>query len=427
VLQANRLVTLPGGTQQTASTSATVSGLQRIGHGAHARTILNLNLGPVHLDILGVVVDLQPVTIKVQAIPGRGQILGNLLSSPGLHGQRLINTLAGELNTLINAGDRLANLLTPSIPLGSGATLNTQQLSQDLTSAGVTAGTGACPILSLDTGPIDLNLLGLDVSIPTGIHLKVTAIPSGQTVNGDSGGLLGSLLCQLANALNNPSQVAGFLSAADLSNILNGLANPLQSPAASTAPLSAGLSRGLLNQARANAASALAPTNILSLTLGPINLNLLGLQVTTSPICLKVSAQRGPGNLLGNLLGGVLGQPGISLRGFLNALGNAFTGLGGLQGNLGGSGTTGLLGDPALLQSLINELVANLSSTTNPTTSCPILHLSLGPLHLNLLGLVVDLNNCANPPGPVTVDITAIPGPGNLLGNLLCDLAGLAM
>jgi hypothetical protein len=249
-LKANLLVTLPGGTQQTASTSATISGLQRIGHGAHARTILNLTLGPVHLDILGVVVDLQPVTIKVQAIPGRGQLLGNLLSNRSLHGQRLINTLASELNTLISAGDRLANLLTPSIPLGSGATLNTQQLSQDLTSAGVTAGTGACPILTLDTGPIDLNLLGLDVSIPTGIHLKVTAIPSGQTVNGDSGGLLGSLLCQLANALNNPSQVAGFLTAADLSNILNGLANPLQSPAASTGPLAlTGVSRGLLNTA----------------------------------------------------------------------------------------------------------------------------------------------------------------------------------
>jgi hypothetical protein len=51
---------------------------------------------------------------------------------------------------------------------------------------------------------------------------------------------------------------------------------------------------------------------------------------------------------------------------------------------------------------------------------CPILHLSLGPVNLNLLGLQVDLDNCAN--GPVTVDITAVQGPGNLLGNLLCSL-----
>jgi hypothetical protein len=49
---------------------------------------------------------------------------------------------------------------------------------------------------------------------------------------------------------------------------------------------------------------------------------------------------------------------------------------------------------------------------------CPILHLELGPLDLNLLGLRVQLNQ-------VVLDITAIPGPGNLLGNLLCAIAGL--
>jgi hypothetical protein len=50
--------------------------------------------------------------------------------------------------------------------------------------------------------------------------------------------------------------------------------------------------------------------------------------------------------------------------------------------------------------------------------SCPILDLTLGPLHLNLLGLVVDLNQ-------VHLTITAQPGPGNLLGNLLCSVANL--
>ena len=50
--------------------------------------------------------------------------------------------------------------------------------------------------------------------------------------------------------------------------------------------------------------------------------------------------------------------------------------------------------------------------------TCPILHLELGPLDLNLLGLRVQLNQ-------VVLDITAIPGAGNLLGNLLCAIAGL--
>jgi hypothetical protein len=55
---------------------------------------------------------------------------------------------------------------------------------------------------------------------------------------------------------------------------------------------------------------------------------------------------------------------------------------------------------------------------TSLTASCPILTLTLGPLHLNLLGLVVDLNQ-------VVLNITAESGPGNLLGNLLCAVAGL--
>lgn len=50
--------------------------------------------------------------------------------------------------------------------------------------------------------------------------------------------------------------------------------------------------------------------------------------------------------------------------------------------------------------------------------SCQILHLDLGPLDLNLLGLNVHLNE-------VVLDITAVPGAGNLLGNLLCGVANL--
>jgi hypothetical protein len=49
---------------------------------------------------------------------------------------------------------------------------------------------------------------------------------------------------------------------------------------------------------------------------------------------------------------------------------------------------------------------------------CNILNLTLGPLNLNLLGLVVTLNQ-------VHLVITAVPGAGNLLGNLLCEVTNL--
>jgi hypothetical protein len=50
--------------------------------------------------------------------------------------------------------------------------------------------------------------------------------------------------------------------------------------------------------------------------------------------------------------------------------------------------------------------------------SCQILDLVLGPLDLDLLGLQVHLDQ-------VHLNITAQSGPGNLLGNLLCAVAGL--
>jgi hypothetical protein len=50
--------------------------------------------------------------------------------------------------------------------------------------------------------------------------------------------------------------------------------------------------------------------------------------------------------------------------------------------------------------------------------ACDILHLTLGPLDLDLLGLKVHLDR-------VVLDITAQPGPGNLLGNLLCAITGI--
>ena len=68
---------------------------------------------------------------------------------------------------------------------------------------------------------------------------------------------------------------------------------------------------------------------------------------------------------------------------------------------------------------------ADLGSVTQAFTaplqvsaSCQILNLVLGPLHLDLLGLVVDLNQ-------VVLTITAVQGAGNLLGNLLCAVANL--
>ena len=155
------------------------------------------------------------------------------------------------------------------------------------------------------------------------------------------------------------------------------------------------------------------PCAILDLRLGPIHLNLFGLDVQTSPICLV---------LTGFPNGGLLGQ---LLCGLANALNNGIP-LVDFLGNLPPNQLNMLLGG---ITDILNGALSNLYNATLTSIqqvglhhTCAILHLELGPLNLTLLGLNVVLDNCAN--GPVTVDITAITGRGNLLGNLLCELLG---
>ena len=86
---------------------------------------------------------------------------------------------------------------------------------------------------------------------------------------------------------------------------------------------------------------------------------------------------------------------------------------------------TGKLGSRTVPSRTV-DLPASVASGSTTTTgmkvhaaaTCPVLHLDLGPLNLNLLGLRVHLNQ-------VVLDINAVSGPGNLLGNLLCSVANL--
>ncbi len=81
------------------------------------------------------------------------------------------------------------------------------------------------------------------------------------------------------------------------------------------------------------------------------------------------------------------------------------------------TGVTSTLVTPVAMPVNTNGATAAAAAAA-ATASCEILNLNLGPLDLNLLGLAVHLD-------PVVLDITAVPGAGNLLGNLLCAIAGL--
>jgi hypothetical protein len=168
---------------------------------------------------------------------------------------------------------------------------------------------------------------------------------------------------------------------------------------------------------------------ILDLELGPINLNLLGLVLETSPICLTITAFEG-GGLLGDLLCSIanLLNQGVPLSDILDTL--STTGLvssGAVSPAVAGVTVHTLTDLLSGLTNLFNAALPNLNNAILTAIApgkgrnvCGILSLELGPLTLELLGLVVELDDCNN--GPVTVDITAVTGRNNLLGNLLCDL-----
>ena len=147
---------------------------------------------------------------------------------------------------------------------------------------------------------------------------------------------------------------------------------------------------------------------ILDLALAPINLDVLGLVIETSPICLKITAYDG-GGLLGDLLCSISDSLalGLSLEDILGdlpaiQLGQLLTGLEDLLN--------------AALGNLLDAVIENIQELRGRT--CAILDLALGPVDLTLLGLNVHLDDCDD--GPVTVEITA--RRGALLGNLLCGL-----
>jgi hypothetical protein len=64
------------------------------------------------------------------------------------------------------------------------------------------------------------------------------------------------------------------------------------------------------------------------------------------------------------------------------------------------------------------QSAADARTSTRAASACDILNLVLGPLDLNVLGLEIHLQR-------VVLDIVAVAGAGQLLGNLLCAVAGL--
>ena len=139
--------------------------------------------------------------------------------------------------------------------------------------------------------------------------------------------------------------------------------------------------------------------DVITLRLAPLTLELLGVQVKTSHISLDVFARKG--RVLGDLFC-ALARAKVTFPRVARALNSRLDGR----------------SLPVLSAS---EMLTASAAQAQPRT-CQVLKLVLGPLHLDLLGLVVDLYGRTQN-DPVVVTINAQPERG-LLGQLLCGLAG---
>ena len=140
-------------------------------------------------------------------------------------------------------------------------------------------------------------------------------------------------------------------------------------------------------------ASAQRICQVLTLQLDKLSLNLLGLHVDLDKVVLTITA---------NSRGGILGRLFCALASNRIPLAKAALKL------THATKHTGLA-----TQGVRFAVPANHSQAQQPGP-CIILDLVLGPLHLNLLGLIVDLNQ-------VHLVISADPN-GGILGSLLCSL-----
>jgi hypothetical protein len=149
--------------------------------------------------------------------------------------------------------------------------------------------------------------------------------------------------------------------------------------------------------------------SLISLSLAPLRLDLLGLRVETSTINLRIrGVRRGEGSgVLGRLLCSLAGSRVNVQPAAARAAARA------LNADLPRRGLRTVRATATLRPQAV---------TSQQQASCQVLFLQLGPLELNVLGLLIELFGETRG-DPVTITITALRGHG-ILGDLFCSLAG---
>jgi hypothetical protein len=396
-------VLLPGGEAIAFTTDASIT---RVDPDAGV-PIIELRLGEVDLDLLGLRVNLQPLALQVSAVRGEGQVLGNvLIELLGSDQAAAMDAIVGPVNEALAAafdgGDRLmASLPTADAIAEAEADLNYAELASAgslLGKSAVEPGTFAddagalrtsgeielpdeVRVLSLSIEELDLYVLGLRVQTlePVDLSVRATAGP---------GALLGNLFVGLGSLLDPllPDQEPGPSTPA----------KPAEPPTSSLDDLA-------------------GATPVIALELREVDLYLLGLEANLN-VDLLVGLETDRGDLLGRLLLAELTQITEEIKAanfspLEDLLGFLFNGSGSGPGNVGEAGP---VAQALRSETGPPEMSSQPSSDPDPLS---LLDLSIDSLDLDLLGVLVRSQG-------ISLELRADPGPGALLGNLLGRLFG---
>ena len=220
--------------------------------------------------------------------------------------------------------------------------------------------------------PVNVDLLGLNVQVG-----NIDAELSARTGEGQ---ILGNLLYNVAN-LVNPGGLGSLIDL--LTQIGGGTTSNLGAVTVGLSP------------------AAADATPVLTLTVPPLDIDLLGVEVkTTEPITVTVSALEGDGLLLGNVLTAVSSL--LNTDGISSALNSVLDTVVGILNNL----------------DLLVDGIGSGIFDTAPTSVTPIADLKVAPVRLDLLGALVETSE-------IHLTITAYAGEGLVLGNVLTALSDL--
>jgi hypothetical protein len=417
--------------------------------------ILFLEVGEVDLTLAGLHATLrafnpaEPITVRIQARRSGG-VLGRLFCDLAGTGAALPTArkaqMAARTLTRRTAGTTImrarATVFAPerttsggtTYSAHGGATPNAPQAPTQVTE---------CNVLNLIIGPVHLDLLGLIVDINK-VVLDLNGIP---------GTLLGDIFCQLSSDPRPPppppaptaagaGKIAATVSTRMVVNRFTAVGKRVvgQGTVVATYTDMAGATsvkrssfrltipkrHGSQQQGRSALQQEPEPLcQILFLEIGEVDLTLAGLHVIArafnpdEPIRLRLRAQRS-GGILGRLFcdlsegGGVVASK-RKARIVAQSLTTRMRGttimrvkaviFAPRQTTSSGGGT---------MYSAQGVATPNSPQAPTQVAECHVLHLILGPVHLDLLGLIADLNK-------ILVDLKAVPG--TLLGDIFCLLS----